>query len=219
MTTLWALKVYQKLYQHYQAQGWWPLLQTGYTPQCYHSQLTCSEQYEIYLGAILTQNTTWRQAQQALMNLQRLCGSLDPRLFLKASSESIKKAITPARYPNQKFVYLTESSRFFIDLKQLTPKRAELLTVKGIGQETADCILLYAYQQPEFVVDAYTFRIFSNFGQITKNHYATLKQKIMQQIPQDWKVYQEFHALLVKHGGLYYQKKPYGINDCLLNDL
>ena len=212
-----ALQIYQKLYQHYQAQGWWPFLKTGYTPQNYHSQLTDSEQYEIYLGAILTQNTTWRQAQQALSNLQQLCGELDPHLFFKASAASIQQAITPARYPNQKLIYLTEASRFFIQFQDKIPQRTDLLDVKGIGQETADCILLYAYQQPEFIIDAYTFRIFSKLGQIEKNHYATLKQHITDQIPKDWKIYQEFHALLVKHGSLYYQRKPYGLSDHLLS--
>ena len=219
MTASWIFQVYQTLYQRYQAQGWWPLLKTGYTPQNYRSQLTWLEQYEIYLGAILTQNTTWRQAEQALSHLQQLCGKLDPHLFLKASPVSIKQAITPAHYFNQKLIYLTEATHFFIHLKQRTPQRAELLAVKGIGQETADCILLYAYQQPEFVIDAYTFRIFSKFDQIENHHYATLKQKITHHIPKNWQMYQEFHALLVKHGHLYYQRKPYGINDDLLNDL
>jgi len=107
-------------------------------------------------------------------------------------------------------------TKFFIELDGKVPTRKELLSVKGIGNETADSILLYAYKQSEFVVDAYTKRIFSYLGLVDENvKYMELKKLFESNLPKDIAIYQEYHALIVEHAKRYYSKKPYGLNDPL----
>ena len=91
------------------------------------------------------------------------------------------------------------------------------LAVKGVGNETADSILLYAYKQPEFVVDAYTKRIFSHLGLVNENiRYMELKKLFKSNLPEKMTIYNEYHALIVEHAKRYYGKKPYGVNDPLI---
>ena len=90
--------------------------------------------------------------------------------------------------------------------------------MKGVGNETADSILLYAYKQPEFVVDTYTRRIFSNLHLVDENiNYQELKNLFQTSLPRDVPVYQEYHALIVEHAKRYYSKKPYGVGDPLFS--
>ena len=111
---------------------------------------------------------------------------------------------------------LREISRFFIELDGNIPTRKELLAVKGVGNETADSILLYAYKQPEFVVDAYTKRIFSHLGLVEDDvKYMALKEFFESHLPKDITIFNEYHALIVEHAKRYYNKKPYGMNDPL----
>ncbi|MGK5090668.1 endonuclease III domain-containing protein [Deltaproteobacteria bacterium TL4] len=210
-------QIYKKLLKAYGPQGWWPLL---HLPQKYHCgqfdlPKTRNELFEIYLGAILTQNTTWRQAEIALNNLFPLTG-FAPENLLALDENRLKEAIIPARYANQKSNYLQTAARFFIDLKERAPSRTEILKVKGIGNETADCILLYAYHQLEFVIDAYTYRIFSHLGLNDTHNYLTMKQLFEDNLPQHVPLYQEYHALIVRHGSLHYSKRPYGKKDSTL---
>jgi endonuclease-3 related protein len=94
-----------------------------------------------------------------------------------------------------------------------------LLSVKGIGPETADSILLYAYGEKEFVVDAYTRRIFSYLGLINeKDSYNKIKKLFEDNFSGDVNDYQEYHALIVEHAKNYYLKKPYGVDDIILNN-
>jgi len=86
-------------------------------------------------------------------------GALDPHALLSLSDSELKRAIKPAGFYNQKALYLKEATKFFMSLNKKTPTRKDLLSVKGVGNETADSILLYAYKQPQFVIDAYTKRI------------------------------------------------------------
>jgi endonuclease-3 related protein len=95
------------------------------------------------------------------------------------------------------------------------PSRNELLKVKGIGKETADSILLYAYNEPSFVIDAYTKRIAKNLGLADNMDYDYLKGLFEDNLPKDYKVFQEYHALLVEHAKRYYIKKNLE-NDFLL---
>ena len=91
------------------------------------------------------------------------------------------------------------------------------MDVKGVGNETADSILLYAYKQPEFVVDAYTKRIFSSVGLIGENEsYMKIKELFESNLPEKVDIYNEYHALIVEHAKRYYSKKPYGKDDPLL---
>ena len=221
------IKIYRKLYDLYGPQGWWPLMShdgtnptktgsvNGYHPENYELPQSEDEIYEIMLGAILTQNTAWTSAEQALLNLKKL-DVISPQKLLKLDEEILKEAIRCAGFLNQKAVYLKEITKFFISLKGRTPKRKELLAVKGVGNETADSILLYAFKQPEFVVDAYTKRIFSHLG-ITKDNanYMDIKKLFESSLPRDTAMYQEYHALIVEHAKHYYKKKPYGVGDPL----
>jgi endonuclease III related protein len=215
------IRIYHKLYQLYGPQGWWPLMDwegenptksgslKGYHPLNYSLPETSPQRFEIIIGAILTQNTAWTSAEKALQNLKRL-NAIHPEKLLALPREILTDAVRPAGFLNQKSVYLQEISRFFLNLEGRVPNRKELLEVKGVGNETADSILLYAYHQPEFVVDAYTKRIFSHLGIINeKASYMEVKNLFEKCLPPEMPLYQEYHALIVEHAKRYYQKKPY----------
>ncbi len=221
--------IYHELFNLYGPQGWWPLLNhhdskvdksgslKGYHPGNYDLPCATNEVYEVILGSILTQNTSWLQAEKALLNLNEL-NVIKPGRFMELDQESLKSLIKCAGFLNQKAVYLKEITKFFLSLNGRTPTRKELLEVKGVGNETADSILLYAYKQPEFVVDTYTKRIFSHLGLVDENvKYMDLKELFESSLPKDMAVYNEYHALIVEHAKRYYQKKPYGENDPLQN--
>jgi endonuclease-3 related protein len=215
------IQVYHKLYLLYGPQGWWPLMDwegenptksgslKGYHPLNYSLPETFQQRFEIVLGSILTQNTAWNSAEKALMNLKKL-DAMHPQSLLELDTEILKEAVRPAGFFNQKTVYLQMISRFFLKLGGEVPTRKELLGVKGVGNETADSILLYAYHKPQFVVDAYTRRIFSHLGVIKENtNYMEVKKLFEASLPRDVPLYQEYHALIVEHAKRYYQKKPY----------
>ncbi len=213
--------LYQKLLRAYGPQGWWPLLNhkgsnptktgsvTGYHSGDYSFPKSQTQQFEICIGAILTQNTAWTNVEKALLNLQK-ANALDPKKLLGINEDELKEAIKPSGYFNQKARKLREFTEFFLSLQGKTPTRNQLLEVWGVGPETADSILLYAYKVPTFVVDAYTKRIFTHLKLCTeKSAYEEMKQVVEKNIKKDWKIYQEFHALLVEHAKRCYSKKPY----------
>lgn len=217
--------IYNKLYNHYGPQGWWPLLSIDVLnetdvrmvnhPLDYNMPRTRNETYEIILGTILTQNTAWNSAEMALKNLKVL-NAIDPEKLLDLDSNIFKQAIRSAGFLNQKSVYINEVTKFYIALDGKIPKRKELLEVKGVGNETADSILLYAFKQPEFVVDTYTKRIFSHIGLIDyKDNYIKIKNLFETNLPHDMIIYNEYHALIVQHAKKYYSRKPYGVDDPL----
>ena len=137
-------------------------------PLNYDLPKTRNETYEIILGTILTQNTAWNSAEIALRNLKAI-NAINPENLLDLDSEIFKQAIRSAGFVNQKSVYIKEVTKFYMGLYGNIPTRKELLEVKGVGNETADSILLYAFKKPEFVVDTYTKRIFSHIGLIDYN--------------------------------------------------
>lgn len=215
------IQVYHKLYQLYGPQGWWPLMDwegeyptktgslKGYHPLNYSLPETSPQRFEVILGAILTQNTAWTSVEKALWNLKRM-GVVHPQNLLELETEILKEAVRPAGFFNQKSVYLQEISRFFLKMDGKVPTRKEILRVKGVGNETADSILLYAYHQPQFVVDAYTKRIFGHLGVIKENSsYMEVKNLFEECLPRNVPLYQEYHALIVEHAKRYYQKRPY----------
>ena len=221
------IKIYEKLYDLYGPQGWWPLINhdgtnptktgaiRGYHPENYDLPTKQNQVYEIILGAILTQNTSWLSAEMALFNLDEL-NAIEPEKLLKLDDKTLKSAIRCAGFLNQKAVYLREVTKFFIEIDGKVPTRKDLLAVKGVGNETADSILLYAYKQPQFVVDAYTKRIFIHLGIVNDNiKYMELKNLFESSLPKDMALYQEYHALIVEHAKRYYSKKPYGVDDPL----
>jgi len=188
-------KLYKELLKEYGHQGWWPLIDVnGYHHKDYSYPKNKNQIFEICVGAILTQNTSWKQVEKALINLSKL-KALEPKALKELNNNKLKKAIKPTGYFNQKAKKLKIFAEFYLDLKGKTPTRIQLLEIWGIGPETADSILLYAYKQPTFIIDAYTKRIM-NF----KGKYDELKQLFEDNLKKDYKLYQEFHALLVEAG-------------------
>lgn len=222
-------RIYNHLFVLYGPQGWWPLTELneaegknptktgsiqGYHPSDYTYPQTRNQQFEVICGALLTQNTSWTQVEKALLNLKQI-HSISPEYILTLDMETLKEVIRPAGYYNQKSTRLKILANWFLKLGARIPLREELLSLKGVGPETADSILLYAFKQPSFVVDAYTKRIVTNLNLANdKTTYNEIKALFEDNLPKDLAVYQEYHALLVEHAKRYYQKK-----DCMVNDI
>jgi endonuclease-3 related protein len=196
-------RLYKKLLKKYGYQGWWPIIginKDGYHPADYSYPKNKKQIFEIAVGAILTQNTTWKNAAKAIENL-RSANLLDPIKLLSSPKNKIIKLIKSAGYYNQKAKKLIYFSKFFKKIKNKIPKRQELLKIWGIGPETADSILLYAYKQPYFIVDKYTYRFLQKYKLIKKSQkfdYEKIRAFIESEIKKDYKIYQEFHALIVQ---------------------
>lgn len=230
-------KIYDKLLETYFYQGWWPMINydgvnptksgsvNGYHPHDYTFPRNDNEQFEIILGAILTQNTSWPSVEKSLRNLNKLIDFNSENLaenfliLLDKKSDEVKNAIKPAGYFNQKYNYLINITKFYIHLNGRTPSRSEVLNVKGVGNETADSILLYAYKQKEAIISAYLKRILLYLGLIDeKDSYIKIKKYFEKEFDGSIKDYQEFHSLIVEHAKRFYSKKPYGANDNILNE-
>ena len=201
-----VMAIYEALLKHYGPQGWWPVL-GSYHPGDYGYPRNEEEAFEIIAGAVLTQNTAWTSVERALENLRRI-EALNPCKILALSLDVLKSAVRPAGFFNQKAIYLREVALLFAGLKGRTPSRKELMSVKGVGNETADSILLYAYKRPEFVIDAYTKRIATALGLAEREAcYMELKDLFESNLPRDVALYQEYHALLVEHAKRFYSGK------------
>jgi len=218
MRIIW--KVYSWLLDHYGPQGWWPLLDRDtmtlrYHPGDYTPPSHPDEVFQVMAGAVLTQNTSWNSAAMALIRLADR-GALDARSILEMDDHELQEAVRCAGFYRQKSSYLRGVAEFFLSLDGSSPTRKELLGVRGVGEETADSILLYGYRKPEFVVDAYTRRIFSRLGVIGGDErYSRIKELFEGSLEADFRVFQEYHALIVRHGKTHYRKKPYGEGDRL----
>lgn len=196
------IKIYYELYSQYGPQNWWP----GET------------QFEIIIGAILTQNTSWNNVSKAINNLKKH-GLLDLESFLNADPDIIKDLITPAGFYNVKHKRLMTLIDYLAKYKDdlvrfyklpIDDLRKELLSINGIGKETADSILLYAFGRPIFVIDAYTRRFFSRLGfhWMEKAPYDEIQKFFMDNLPLDSKLFNEYHALIVVHCKALCKKKP-----------
>ncbi len=223
--------IYRQLLDRYGPQGWWPLIDfigtnslkkgiiKGYHPLDYSFPQNSRQQFEIICGAVLAQNTTWVNAKKALQNLNSI-SLISVKNFLLATDNTISNAIKPAGYKNQKREYLKNCAMFFRKLNGRTPTQEELLAVIGVGPETADSILLYAYKIPTFVVDAYTTRFLIHHKIISeKSSYNKIKALFENELEKDFKVYQEFHALFVEHGKRFFSRKPYKGDNILLGSV
>jgi len=218
-------KIYNLLFEHYGAQGWWPFLDVGYHPNDYSYPKNSDQIFEVALGSILGQNTTFISASKAMNNLKEH-NCITSETIKAMDVDKLKELIKPAGYFNQKANYLLEFIKFYDSLNGTVPSRDELIKVKGIGEETADSILLYGYNQCQFKVDAYTKRLCLELGLIDeKSKYKDIKKLFEDALEKEIKdkeklriVYQEYHALIVEHGKHYYSKKPYGVG-CFLKDL
>ncbi len=189
------LTLYNQLLKHFGYQKWWP------------TKTKKNKRFEIIVGAILTQNTAWRNVEKAIDNLLAE-NLLDPKKLTKTKKEKLATLIRPAGYYNQKAERLILAAKFFIKNKS-PPTREQLLAMKGIGPETADSILLYAFNKPYFVIDAYTRRILSRLGLIKGDeNYTELQTLFHKSLSADQELFKEYHALLVELAKRFCRKKP-----------
>lgn len=183
-------KFYDILLQHYGPQNWWPC-QTG-------------TRWEIIAGAILTQNTAWTNVEKAITNLIA-ANIMSPDQICDTPDTALQEFIRPAGFFTQKCAYLKEMAQFirehekqFVMSDDVWTLREHLLTRKGVGRETADSILLYAFEKPIFVIDAYTRRIAERHLDLDgKAPYDVLQKTFMEALGTDKTVYNEYHALIV----------------------
>ncbi|NPA52301.1 MAG: endonuclease [Aquificae bacterium] len=190
------LKIYDTLLKTYGYQDWWPV------------STTADPFLEISLGAILTQNTNWKNVEKALQNLQTK-KVLNWKTLQKINISILQELIKPAGFYKRKSTTIKNFVKTINPQKKENITRQTLLNIKGIGKETADSILLYGLEKPIFVVDTYTKRLFSRLGLTKKDiKYDELQKLIQDKIPKNTHIYQEYHALIVKHAKEHCKKKP-----------
>jgi len=187
-------RFYDELYKKYGPQGWWP----GDSP------------LECIVGAILTQSTSWKNVEKAISNLKNE-GLLSVDKLSMVTAEELAALVRSSGYYNQKAIkiknfitflsteYAGSLERMFAEEKSVLRER--LLSVKGIGPETADSILLYAGGMPVFVVDAYTWRVLSRHGIVpVETTYAEMQEVFTDSLDEDAGLFNEYHALIVRLG-------------------
>ncbi len=194
---------YKALFAHFGSQHWWP----GDTT------------IEIMVGAVLTQNTNWQNVEKAIGNLKS-AGVLDFQTLLHLPQPVLADYIRPSGYYNLKAVRLQnllvfidscldegqELDSFFLD--DVDVLRGQLLSVKGIGPETADSILLYAGGKPVFVIDTYAYRLLSRHGFVgEETSYDEMRELMLDALPHEVPLFNEFHALIVAVGKEFCRKK------------
>ena len=193
---------FNKLNELYSTENWWP----------------ASSKFEVMVGAILTQNTSWSNVDKAINNLKNSI-DLHPLNILRTSNEILEILIYPAGYYRVKTRRLKAFCEMMIaefdgseyKMQQLPwqETRSILLNVNGIGPETADDILLYALNKPVFIVDQYTMRIFSRLGyRPIYDSYEEWQTFFMQSLPNDADLFKKYHALIVSHAQLLCRKSP-----------
>lgn len=204
------IDIHDKLLDRYGPRRWWPTTLPGDSEPTYHGQpLNDARRFEMAIGAILTQNTNWSNVKKALRNLRK-ARLTSPRRIAAVSHEKLAELIRPSGYYRLKAERLQNLTQWWIDsiLDQSLPTanrldewRSSLLGVKGVGRETADSILLYAFELPTFVIDAYTKRVMArHHGTPADINYETLRSMFMNELPADVALYNEFHALFVQVG-------------------
>ncbi len=203
-------KIYKALFKNYGEQYWWP----------------GDSEFEISIGAILTQNVSWRNVEIAISNLKEK-NLLSPESLYSIKAENIAPLIRPTGYYNQKAKKIKNFLEWFklynfsfgrLKKIELASLRDELLSVNGIGPETADSILLYALSKKIFVIDAYTKRIFKRVGILTDNETYPVVQEIFHSgFKGEIQEYNEYHALIVKHGKDVCKKNPVCNGCCIAN--
>jgi len=194
-------KIYKLLLKAYGPQKWWP----------------AESSLEVMVGAVLTQNTNWQGVEKAIANLKRV-NLLDPHKLKATPTEELAEFIKPAGYFNLKARRLKNligmvAEAYGGDLNAMgqtetAQLRQELLAVNGVGPETADSILLYAFHRPIFVVDTYTYRVTNRHSLIEEEvNYQALQDLFMHHLPLDVDMFNEYHALLVRVGKLHCKRK------------
>jgi endonuclease-3 related protein len=183
---------YKKLLKAYGPQAWWPM-KRGFAPK----------EWEVCVGAILTQNTNWRNVERALDNLIKN-KVVTPEATLKISAKKLEQLVRPSGFYRQKAERLKTLAKFVLGFgsfeKFRKVERHKLLKAKGVGPETCDSILLYACNRPYFVIDAYTKRFVRSLGLKPARDYEPLRAYFETRLPKDVALYKEFHALIVEWG-------------------
>ena len=191
----------------YGPQHWWP----GDTP------------FEVIVGAVLTQNTAWTNVERAIANLKD-AGCLSPRAICDLPQTELAQLLRPSGYFNVKARRLKNTCEWVLrhrGLKRLAKVdteelRLSLLDINGVGPETADDILLYGFKRPVFVIDSYTRRLFSRLGLVVGDEdYETLRRWFEEGLPADQQLFNEYHALIVRHAKETCRKSPRCVECCL----
>jgi len=194
--------MFSLLLDHFGPQDWWP----------------AETAFEVMVGAVLTQNTNWKNVEKAILNLKDK-GLLSFDALCTLAVEDLAQEIRPAGYYNIKAKRLLNlidfiSTRYDGDLTRFLGEetralREGLLSVKGVGPETADSIVLYAARRPVFVIDTYTHRILNRHGMAEDEAtYHDLQELFADHLPEDLALFNEFHALIVQAGKHYCRKNP-----------
>ncbi len=195
--------VYQQLLDHYGPQHWWP----------------AESPFEVMVGAILTQNTSWSGVEKAIANL-RSARLLTPQKILACPPPQLGELIRPSGYYNLKSARLKNYSEWYLQHRDTLPQRETaslrdaLLQINGVGPETADDILLYAFRRPVFVVDAYTRRIFQRLGWLQGGEsYEQIRLRVESRFArrkesEQVEIYSELHGLVVNHAKQHCKKSP-----------
>lgn len=200
-------QVYKKLFACYGPQHWWP----------------ADSRFEVMVGAILTQNTAWSNVERAIANLKSQ-SSLSPQAILKMPFPDLAEQLKPSGYFNIKAQRLRNFCQWYVDegeyrrLSHIATDelRRQLLSVNGVGPETADDMLLYAFERPVFVIDAYTRRIFSRLALVDHEAgYESLRHRFENNLKTDVVVFNEYHALIVRHAKDACKKRPDCDSCCL----
>ena len=201
-------QIYQTLHTYYGNLDWWP----ADTP------------YEVMVGAVLTQNTAWSNVEKAIANFT----DLSPQFVQECGIAELAGVIRPAGFFNQKAAYLKAVTAWFakydfdvptVQRETLEKLRPELLSVKGVGKETADAILLYTFGFPTFVVDAYTVRLCERYPIETgkgNDCYDAVKAHFEDRLPRDADLYNNYHAMIVINAKEYCRKSKPLCGDCPL---
>lgn len=193
-------KTYDKLLYELGRKNWWP----ADTP------------FEVVIGAVLTQQTKWENVERAIRNLKER-GLLEAEPLSKVDTEELEILIRCTGFFRQKAIRLKNISRFFHENPGILEKPAAqlreiLLSLNGVGEETADSIVLYAADKPKFVIDAYTKRMCKCLG--IEGDYRKLQSLFENSLPLDVPLYKEFHALIVEYGKRFCGKKR--CDECIL---
>ena len=206
------LGIYKQLYTVLGPQHWWP----------------ADSPFEVIIGAILTQNTSWNNVERAIQNLKEK-ELLDPLKLYDVREGRLARVIKPSGFFNIKAKRVKHFMQFFFEhfqgsvekmfAEDMLSLRESLLTVNGLGPETVDSILLYAGEKPVFVVDAYTKRIFSRHKLIPEEAvYHEIQELFMNNLDHDVKLFNEYHALLVYVGKHFCKSNP-RCDQCPMNGI
>ena len=204
-------RIHRRLLEAYGPRGWWP----ADTP------------FEVMVGAVLTQNTAWVNVERAIHNLREREVLSAPAL-LALPLQELAAAIRPSGYFNVKATRLRHLCQWYVehgghdglDAWDTDALREGLLAVHGIGPETADDILLYAFRRPVFVIDAYTRRIYSRLGLIAGDEpYDTLRQAFEAALGPDEPLFNEYHALIVRHAKVSCSARAPRCGSCCLRQI